>query len=382
MSRLGRAEFWLPLALLGLAAVGRIALSANGMLNFSTRDWQAYGDYRYWELSFDALSAATGVGLLTLDLEHDYTAAGRWVLLAIGLAGALLYLAALWQVLRRLCAGRRDGAASTARVVAWFLVVQVLAIVLLGTLSAGGVGADGLSNATWQAVSAFASLGWVHLQNSMNHAWLAILSLASALFGWVWLGRLLRWSRWRRAGVLGSYLLVLMLGAGMLAAFEQPRGPRRDAMRENRLLSTAPGGGRLTRCAIQVTLASGAGIASEQIDQRGISEGSKLLLALVVLVGGIGGGVGGGVTWVLLISAWRRREDGNADARLARAGRRLGLLLGGLTVVSAGALLLTETGIGSPYQAPPTLGDALLDAACASAGANLSSGLSETITGR
>lgn len=46
-----------------------------------------------------------------------------------------------------------------------------------------------------------------------------------------------------------------------------------------------------------------AGLPTEQLGDRGVSEGTKLVLCGVLLVGGLGGSAGGGLKWTLVLWA-------------------------------------------------------------------------------
>jgi len=378
------------MSLLATAIVGGGLLLTPYCTQLSVRDRRAYGLRPVWQTQFDALSAACGVGLLTYDLNEDYTPAGRWVLASIGLLGAMLYLAAARQAAARCWPQATAHWPSTRLILLSFLAMQLLAAAAVIIAERVTDPNRPIQDAAWNAVAAFSSLGW--LRRPAGSTWIyAIVALVSAC-GWpVWLGFLPR-----RAGLrptltlLGTYLAFLALCAILIAALETPRGtPHGPASPDIRLAGqNLPT--RLARAFVQVGCASGGGLPTEDLKERSVGEGTKLVLAAVILTGGLGGSPGGGFKWPFLLAILfattrllrgRRQPTVNTDRRpsLQPAAATLGLILAAALLVALG-LLLIEAHTGSPFQFPPTLGDAILEAASATGGAGLSTGLTATVT--
>ena len=157
------------------------------------------------------------------------------------------------------------------------------------------------------------------------------------------------------------------------------------------MLTGRPAGQRYARSLVQTVCAATAGMPTEDLADRNVTDGTKVTLAAVVLVGPLGGSAGGGFKWTLLIWAIsggaaaltrRGRSTHPATFRCLLAGTSCVVLLALLTTVVALGLLGIETRTAAPYQSPPTFADAFLDAASATAGANLSTGLADTVTSR
>ncbi len=388
-NRLQRPQVWLPLGLLILTAFGGYFLTQPSCVQLSERDSTAYGLRPMWQAHFDALSAACGAGLLTYDLREDYTPLGRWALIAIGLAGAALYIAAACRVVARFWSTEEKSLPPVRIILASFLAVQVVVIPLFWlALRATGT-QTGFLDAAWQALALFSSLGWLHPQLEANAGWLfAAVAFCGALgwSTWIWL----RVGLARRfVGVrpwligVGGYAAFLLLAAILVAALDSPRGLPRG-------VSDQLCGPRYARSLVRVTCASGAGTPIEQPRAADSSEGSKLILAGVILAGGLGGSAGGGLKLALLVAALsggltllRRGTLPSGDD----PGRRcflaslacLGTLMSLVIVVALG-LMLIEAHVASRFHSPPTVADAFLDASSAVGGANLSSGLTATIT--
>jgi hypothetical protein len=366
-----------------LAVLGAVLLQLPGAVEVSGRDRVAYGALTVWQAGFDSLSAACGCGLLTRDLDDDYGAPGRWLLLGIGVGGAVLFMAAGWQTARRLCGGR--GLPRFRVVVGAFAGLQVLSIagawvnaIYRSSEPAGG-------DAAWNAIATGCSLGWLR-EVEREALWLfGLLSLLVAV-GWpVWLMVI---GRVRRVAGVWAFAVFAILATVAVSALETPRGGRDGGSGGDRLADCAVLE-RVGRAGLQILCASGAGTETEPIADRGLSEGTKAVLAGVVLAGGLGGSPGGGIKWVLLavllgaVGAWRQRH-GNAKLYSRSAYITVGLscvvMMAGLTVVVAVGLLVLEGLSGAAFRAPPTFADALLDAASAVGGANLSSGVTEVVT--
>jgi Trk-type K+ transport system membrane component len=419
MNWLRRPELWFPVALLVVAGVGGRLLTSERCVHLSERDRNSYGQRPYWQASFDALSATCGVGLLTYRLDKDYTPAGRWVLALLGVAGAVLYLAAARHMAARMWPTGRERLPSTQLILAAFVAAQLLAILVVVLVERAGGAKTSVADSAWNAVSVFSSLGWLREPAGFRHTWVyAVVALAGAL-GWpLWLvawpqslrlgGKVSRQrgrgehantacpafgepDRAIRQGLLfatSSYIVFLLVCAGLDSAREVPRGTPHGKPAATDRLAGQPELARYERALTLVTCASGAGVSTEPLDDRSVGEGTKLVLAGVVLIGGLGGSAGGGLKWSLLVCAsaalfgWRRKgpEMSGRASRFGLFRSAYAQLLLGLTLLVALGLLLIESRTGSSYQAPPTLGDTVLDAASAIGGAGLSTGLTATLT--
>ncbi|MEW6253141.1 MAG: hypothetical protein AB1716_21085, partial [Planctomycetota bacterium] len=154
---LAHPAVWLGLGLIALMMIGAQILITPACLGISERDRTAYDERPLWQTHFDALSAAAGCGLLLYDLDEDYTPAGEWVLLVLGACGAVLYLAAAWQAVRRLWGA---GLPPQRAVLLGFVALQGLMVCagVVGERLAGSQRAP--ADGAWQSVAAFSSLGW------------------------------------------------------------------------------------------------------------------------------------------------------------------------------------------------------------------------------
>ncbi|MEW6250368.1 MAG: hypothetical protein AB1716_06960, partial [Planctomycetota bacterium] len=188
-------------------------------------------------------------------------------------------------------------------------------------------------------------------------------------------------------GVYGGFLIAC---AGVITALEQPRHTPTGQGRGGAQPTTRAAGERFGSALVQVTAASGAGRSTEELGARGVSDGTKFVLSAVVLTGGLGGSPTGGVKWTLLLwglagaavvfGLGRGRSVIERSRRCVLAGvAGTAAMLVWAWIVAIG-LLVIESSIGSRFQAPPTFADALLDASSAVAGANLTTGVVETLT--
>jgi Trk-type K+ transport system membrane component len=388
MKRIRRPAFWLPAALLLMLLLGARLLHLPACTQLSERDRGSYGLLPLWRVHFDALSSACGVGLLQYDLEHEYTATGRWLLALMGVGGALLYLAAGRQALAGVWRSRGETLPATRTVLLAFLVAQLLVAVAV-CVAVWLAGAPlGLEGGAWNAISAFASLGWLHGSDLRGFAWVIAVAALLGGLGWpVWLA-FFGPTAWRRQLVprvlwaLLGYAAFLALIAGLVTAIEVPRG-RGRALGRGDALANQSAGVRYGRSTVQVMAAAGAGIPTERIADRGVAEGTKVVLALMLLVGGLGGAAAGGIQWIVLMWALAGfGGGGDADTRrLRRAAGASAFALIAFTGVVAMGLLIIESRTASGLEIPPSFGDALIESASGVAGGNLSSGLTETITG-
>jgi len=375
---------WLPLGLLLLSAGGAAVLLSPRCLALSERDRHSYGWRPLWQTSFDALSAACGVGLLTCDLEQDYTELGRWTLLTVGLVGAWMYLAAARQVWSGLVGKQPPGVLpGIGEVTAAFIGWQAVLVGLVLLLGAGQIVAGEGRHLAWNTVSAFASLGWLRGERGAHWVFAAV-GLLGAL-GWpVWL---------LRRHVLGwcirpvlALAMALLVAAGLITAFEvQRKALRAQPMRDERLAGCTPAE-RFHRALVQAAAAAGGGLQTENLEDRAVGEGTKFVLAGLVLAGGLGGASGGGIKWPLILCVIAGSVYGHRRSVETRDGGQLPTALavvlatGGLWLVTALGLLLIENWTGSAYRLPPTLADALLESASAVGGAGLTSGLTSSLS--
>jgi len=403
MSRLKLPDIWFLTALLLTAAVGAVLLTSTGAIDADTSRL-SYSRH-YWQAAFDAISAACGVGLLTYDFQDDYTATGRWILSALGVCGAVLFIAATTHAARRMQTGEsRVRVPHPLLAVLGFLVIQALTV---GVYLLANKLDQPIENLQ-RGVAAFSSLGWGSVIGAGDaldgvSAWpLALLAWIGAV-GWpVWL--LLAPSWHKRFGLnqhdsgaapliasLGAYVAFLLLAALLISLIESPRGATASGG-PNDQLAGRPFSQRYARSLVQTVSASGAGQPTEDFTGRNVSDGTKCTLAALLVVGGLGGGATGGVHFTLFLWAaagacaglgWLGRGRAAPDAaRWMHAGMACLLLLIALIVVVAVGMLLLENWTASRYQSLPAFADALLDAASIVAGGNLTSGLTETVTSR
>lgn len=395
MHRLRRPAVWFPLALLLLAGAGAALLAQPACTPLTDRAAEYFLGYEYARCGFDALSAACGAGLLTRELGRDYTPVGRWVLTGVGLAGALLWLTAVTQALRRMGASLTIWAAPPVSVVlSLFLAMQiVLAAGLAGLWRA--IGAPGsLLDGLRIGVAAFTSSGLV--EPGAVAAGGGALVAAVAVFAWV---SALGWPMWlflipalnrrhiqaRHALVIaGTFTAWLLLLGALAFVLELPRSGVAVHGNQPAAEARAGYGQRLA----QVTTAAGAGIAVAPLHGGELRDGSKLALSAAVLVGSAGYAPGGGITWILLVWALvavvfggppRGRQPPHFAPWL-HAGLSSVVALGLLALGGAAGLLAIENLTGSRFEHPATLADALLEASSAVGGANLTSGLTRRIT--
>ena len=387
MTRRLPPAFALAAALIIMALVGGRLLQSPRCIVLSERDRTSYGLMPKWRAQFDALSAVCGAGLLLHDLGEEYTPLGRWVLAALGIGGALTYLIAARAAVARLYEGN---ALPPARAVALAYagglgVAIVVALVAARFPSARVTSGD----AVWNAVSAFSSLGWLYpFSGAASRTPFVGLAALGAL-GWpLWIGvvkrgRLLRAAAW----TLVTYAVFLLLCTVAVALLETPRAvpPGRG---EARPAAGSSFSARLMRSGLQVVAASGAGMSTEKLSDRAVSEGTKAVLAVVVLVGAPGGSPGGGAKWsvalwVVAAGVALARGAAPLDERRSRAVQAAVatlLTMALLTLVTALGLLAIEGCTASAFQIAPTFADACLDAASAVAGGNLSTGLVAAVT--
>ncbi|TWT42417.1 Cation transport protein [Phycisphaerae bacterium RAS1] len=373
-----------------LTGAGAFLLAQPWATLTDPRDWQFFWARHYWQSTFDSISAVVGCGLMTHPAERAYTDAGRSVLVALSLAGAIAYISTILAALRdRLPLLNLRAAPHPALLAIVFVLVTLFtsqaACLLLAIVAAPLSHLD----ATQSLSTGVLSFGWLPQRPAGALAWLiAVLGLLTAA-GWtLWI---MPFAAWRRrclqsaaaTGVtFGSWILFLILAAALLAAFESPRGGRESGAVPDSL-AARHSGERLSRCALQVFSAAGAGVQTEALSERSASDGTKVVLAAVMLVGGFPGSPLGGLGWplaaALLIGAFAGRTR---DERAFAIAVRLAVTLLALVLLTALGLLVIEHFTATAYQPPPTFADAFLDASSAVAGGGLTSGVSAAVTSR
>jgi hypothetical protein len=436
-----KPHLWLPLALLALSAGGAVLLAQPACTPIGPEQYQWFWSRHAWQSAFDSLSTVCGSGLTTRRLRSEYTDLGRWTLLGLGELGALLFLAAAAQAARgplrrvtfREClttphdvrrvvdtpgaAAARSAApapsgppirapvtvvpiasrpparplAGPAIVLAAFLALQAVVVAAFALLARLACPTAPWTDAVWMTASAFCSLGLPESPDVGTGTLLAAAGLIGGL-GWpVWLLVVPRFARRfvaLRAALLlaGGYLLYLALAAAIVAAVETPRGPVRRAQPDD-AASSSMIAARYGRSVVLVVNASTSGVAAEPLGTGHLRDATRFIIATVAWIGPLGGSAGGGLKWTLVVAAigatalaGRFTRSGDARRTLSIAAAAcLGLmLLLGLT--TAVGLLLVENWTAAPFQPAPTAADAWLEAACAVAGGNVSSGLTAVVT--
>ncbi|MGD8451888.1 MAG: hypothetical protein PVJ57_08720 [Phycisphaerae bacterium] len=403
MSWFKRPDVWFLLAVVVLVVGGAHFINNPQCRSLDDRDWRWFAKLGTWQAHFDCLSAVCGAGLLTTNFEEHYTPAGRWALLGLGVAGALLYVTAGLAAIRRL----RTACEQTAPLPpTWVVPLLLLALVAISIPAVAGLeclaagrdawsAADGWSGSACRAVSATASLGWLPGHPPRSAMWVYATMAFIGGLGWtVWLLPAAPFRRrylsvWRLLLWVGGYAAFLVLMAGLIFLLESPRGGRQPTA-ESELLAAQPPAARFVRSLEQATCAAAAGIPTESLARRDVSDGTRLTLAGLMFVGPLGGAAGGGLTWTLLIWAllgglaalFSRRPLDGTTLRCLLAGTGTTILLAALIAIIAIGILVIETQTASPYQSAPALAESLLDATSIVAGGNLSSGLTETVTDR
>lgn len=383
-----RTEFGLLVSILLLPLGGDFLLNTTCALDITDRQRTAYGDRPEWQIQIDATSAMTGCGITMYDIEDDYTAAGRWALAGFGLVGALVYLRAVRRVVGRYWKGQYKPLPDTGQIIGIFLALLVIAMLAMGILAAAR--AQPMLDGMWHGLCAFCSLGWLTTDDPGVRIGAVIVAFIGAL-GWpVWLVWRLWPGAWRGivAAIVG-YFAFLAISAACVTALEIPRGTARGAPPQGDLRD-APPGERYARSLLLVSSAATYGAPTEDLGDRHVSEGTRAILAWVVVVGAFGGAAGGGITWVVLLlaarlpaSPFRAKSRMTLDVdfdRLRAASLTLVLVVAKLAIIGALVLLFIETWIGSPFQRPATLAEALQDATSAVGGAAVTSGLVERVT--
>lgn len=395
MKRLASPALWLPLLLLLLTLTGAILLFPDASTSVDARTREFYSTRHFILCSLHALSAAAGCGLFTYNIDSNFTTQGQLLLFGLGLAGSIAFIAAILQSLRRLVipiAAQRDHPAIPIPLPALAILFAVVPLLL-----------DFLLRSFWppagpchasRTIGAAFSLGW-YAPNDRQPPWvLPVLSFFGAVGGTFWLqamfmplGTVRSWLNFRRLGsILLCYAAWLLLIAFLVSTFETRRSYRSEAGPSDKLFDQ-PAGARLARSFSLVASSSGAGIATEPITDRGVSDATKALLAAAILVGGLPGSPVGGMTFLALFLALGGATvaqkllglPNHAD-RAVRIASTVVLAEIAAALLAAFGLLLIEHLTAACFQSPPSFADALLDAASLVGGASLSSGLASTIT--
>lgn len=415
--------------IVGLVLIAATGATALGMIATSTldkRDREYFAGRVWCEASFDALSAACGAGLMMGDFS-EYSAEARWVLFGTGVAGALLHVLTLAAVIRRIIglpaptrsadepntentppaatrsdaefdrASRPVASAALASftdgpslgfIALSFLFVLSLLIVLVFAAARATCPTVTFAETAQLVGLAFISLGCVPEPVDPGTAMmLAVVGWVGAL-GWpVWLGIIPRKRRGFGLPVPALrfalvYTLGLALAGGLLTLLERPRGGEavgvlRADVSSDPSLAAQPLGPRFGRSLVQSVSAATTGIPTEPIRDRGLRDGSKALVAGLAMLGGTGFGAAGGLGLLSFWIAFFGRTE-----RTRRLGLLCILILAAAWLATAVGLLAIESLIASRYQPTPSFADALLDAASAVGGANLSSGLTASLTNR
>lgn len=381
--------------LLLIAAGGAVLLAQPNCTTRDPRDLQYFNTRHYWQCAFDALSAATGCGLLTYRLDQDYTPQGRWTLLAIGLAGFALYIATAAAAAHRAAlfpANLRPPRPLT--VLSYFLCLAVVVLIPSAWPIEQSAHSDAnLADATWRTLSFLCGLGWVGELPGRSVAFFAAGIGGLSLLGW-W--PLLIVPRMRDRSVrffnllrpFAGMIVVLAVWMGLLFVFDLPRGQKGGGDAEAEWKRTQE---RSAVIATESASEIGVGLPGESPKPAQLPDGAKLTLALATLIGGLGIGGAGGIG--LLFTYWAiggairslyRRTTSDPPGRTHRTRVALAAVVGffSLSVVFALGLLLIEWTTAARFQEQPSFADALLESASALGGSAVTSGLTATVTSR
>ena len=387
----------LLLRLLVLSAIGAAVLWQPWATPLDPRDRQHFYDRHYWQCAFDSISAATGCGLLTQ--RNWYSPAGRWVLTAIGVVGAVFYLHAAWRATTALRAriGNPGGSGvSFSGVLRAFLLVQILGLGIGAAAQFGGSSSEVDRDATkveWMRTGLAAASG-VALPTAAGPSSPRWVAGALGLLAAIGIPICLALGFANRGGVLRAiigYAAFLALAAALIVTLEAPgqRGAR-EAI-DDKLLSKGATLERFERAAAQAVAISGAGLPTEPLNERSLSAGSKFVLGGLLIVGGLGGGPTGGVGWSLLTLALLAACGRTNPARGAnsahpnaiccvRAAARIAVWMPLLTAIVALGLLAIQRQTASSFDLPVDFADAWVDAASVVNGGGLTTGLVEHVT--
>lgn len=396
------ADTRLLLGLLLLAGIGAALLAQSPATRLDPRDREHYfWDRHLWQCAFDALSAVVGSGMSVQ--SGEYTSFGRWILVALGVAGAWLYLAAALMATRQFCEAAQlsVGSHPALRTIApaWLVVAALLTLVCAAGLSRRAERVPGAGDWHEGLMCGLAlSVGMDPARCAPNFGSLsrwfpAAAGLVTAL-GWpVWLG-LLPGARKRgmhRSDLLravGGMLFFWTLVALLVAVLETPMGSRRPRP-DDPSLAAQPPPARFERGLALTLSAAGIGAATEPLSDRAVGPGTQFLLGCVVLIGGLAGSFGGGIHGAIAGLGTRLvlgrggvagRSARIAALRIRDAAIRIVCSMTLCACIAAVGLLIIHRLTGSPFDSPPDFSGAWLDAASCTGGAALSSGLIGRVT--
>lgn len=370
-------------------AGGAFLLSQTWATTTDPRDWQFFWARHYWQSAFDALSAVTGCGLMLHPAERPYTPAGRWVLAALSVAGAVAYVSAMLAAFRRNTpiANFRAMPGLVGAAGAFLALVALLttATWLIGVLCGN---APAFRDAGLVLGPALVSFGWMPERPANGISWSIAASGLLISLGWtLWVLpiRSLRQRLLLSSGptclMLAGWLTFLALATLLIFLLESPRGGREASGGDT--LAAQPAAHRLARAALQVAHTAGSGIQVERLAERAASDGTKMLLSAVMLAGGFPGSPIGGIGWPFICAMLLGSGTGPAvDRKMRDIASRLVLVLPLLVALVAGGLLLIEQLTAAAYQLPPSFADAFLDATSAVAGGGLTTGVTAAVTSR
>lgn len=384
--------------LLGLAALGTLALSGSwATVPEARRD--AYVNLHWWQCAFDACSAACGAGLLTFEYGRDYAGAGKALLLALSIAGALVFIAFVTAAEARCGLGPAAHCRKPvfAALLAWCLTAVACAATAV-TFRLLGAGGDFPPLLELQIAAGF---GPALIVSAEGRALvLAIAAMALLLPPWLMtcVARATSPDRRRLVQVTAAQTLcgvcVLALLAGAVALLERPRGVATALPGDAANLTGISYTARQARAA-QAVVGAAVGVATEDAAGGGVTEGTRLLLALALLVGGPAAAATGGLRWPLLAQLLRLQRPGaggpgeraevapaGRDCNLIQLARGAALAFGGVVLLVALGMLALDAIVATRYAAPLALADSLLDAAAAVGGGGLSGGAAGTLTNR
>lgn len=403
------AHRWLLLALILLSAGGGFELASPRSTIIDEREQKSYLALRVFQAGFDAVSATTGGGLLLRDFGEQYTPHGRWVLTSLSVAGAILFIAAWMQAWRR-AIYPRGGRAAPGRIAGAYGAQLGLIVVILVFWRLTGGDAP-LVDLARCGLTAWAGSGFAG-DPGARLAWLplGVTSIVSGVgfLAWPLVERgapanaeAPRRNGTARAaiGAAGGVVLLALLVTLLETPKESGRGvapgPAVDAT-ASRALHDRPAVSRFGASVLQTAAAASAGVATAPIADRSVSDGTKVLLAAAMWSGGLPGSPGGGMKWPLwagcLLLGWcvlrgrfalrpaRGEQELRVLQRLMLAGAITAVLLAALVLTVTAGLLVFLSLFSSPFEAPPTFADVLLDATSAVCGGNISSGVTGVVT--
>ncbi|MBK8914671.1 MAG: hypothetical protein IPM64_08760 [Phycisphaerales bacterium] len=364
-------------SLLLICAVGAILLLPHLMTRETARR-AAYWSLHLWQTSFDAISAACGAGLLTYHPQRAYTDIGIATLTLLAVAGAIWFVGACARAEARLgiapfCATRRP--AATARV-AWLITAGCCAAI--ASMDAFPQGFASIWRPALSGLRTAAGFGAAPPESLPITTAICAMSLLLPSIVTFWLLRRSIRDIWRpvsRQIACSLGLLLFLVFASAL--FEQPR---RFGAAARGADSAAPASegvmGRGIR-AIHAMVGAANGVGSVPPD-AGLRDGSRVVLAAAILIGGGAGSAAGGLRWTLLAALCARGGGGRAADAARRTARALLLLTGGIAM----GILLIDALVGVRFGRAVPLGDALLDAASAVGGGAVGGAAMEAITSR